>query len=251
VHQALEDVNFYGTRLRKVEINDILPIIEQDRYQAMVSQRNWLFAATGLAVALLLGILLGYWYIHKKNRKLTEARETIHRQLDQLQEKNQQLSTAIHQLQEANKIKNEYIGRSFYTNAQFIAKLEKLYMALDRKITARQYDDLRTTLKQSTLNAERENMFESFDQTFLKLFPQFVAKYNELFDEKDRKEPANDHSLTSEMRIFALIRLGITDSDRIANFLDYSVHTVNTYKTRIKNRSKVDNDQFEQLIMEI
>ena len=53
------------------------------------------------------------------------------------------------------------------------------------------------------------------------------------------------------MRIFALIRLGITDSDRIANFLDYSVHTVNTYKTRIKNRSKVDNDQFEQLIMEI
>ena len=94
-------------------------------------------------------------------------------------------------------------------------------------------------------------MFESFDQTFLKLFPHFVKKYNELFDEKDRKEPANDQSLTSEMRIFALIRLGITDSDRIANFLDYSVHTVNTYKTRIKNRSKVNNDQFEQLIMEI
>ena len=251
VHQALEDVNFYGTRLRKVEINDILPIIEQDRYVALMSQRNWLFAATGLAVALLLGILGSYWTIHRKNRKLTEARETIRQQLDELQVKNDQLSSVIHQLKEANKIKNEYIGRSFYTNAEYIAKLEKLYLALDRKIVACQYDDLRTTLKQSALNAERENMFESFDQTFLKLFPQFVAKYNELFEEKDRKEPANDHSLTSEMRIFALIRLGITDSDRIANFLDYSVHTVNTYKTRIKNRSKVDNDQFEQLIMEI
>ena len=63
--------------------------------------------------------------------------------------------------------------------------------------------------------------------------------------------PANEHSLTSEMRIFALIRLGINDSERIAKFLDYSVHTVNTYKTRIKNRSTVDNEQFESVIMEI
>ena len=78
-----------------------------------------------------------------------------------------------------------------------------------------------------------------------------AQKYNFLFDEKDRKLPANDHSLTSEMRIFALIRLGITDSERIAKFLNYSVHTVNTYKTRIKNRSTVENDQFENRIMEI
>ena len=94
-------------------------------------------------------------------------------------------------------------------------------------------------------------MYTAFDQTFLKLFPQFVERYNALFEEKDRKMPADNQSLTSEMRIFALIRLGITDSERIANFLDYSVHTVNTYKTRIKNRSICDNDQFEQRIMEI
>ena len=78
-----------------------------------------------------------------------------------------------------------------------------------------------------------------------------MERFNELFDEKDRKQPANDESLTSEMRIFALIRLGITDSDRIAKFLDYSVHTVNTYKTRVKNRSTVDNDEFEKRIMAI
>jgi DNA-binding CsgD family transcriptional regulator len=78
-----------------------------------------------------------------------------------------------------------------------------------------------------------------------------VERFNELFDKKDRKQPANDQSLTSEMRIFALIRLGITDSDRIAKFLDYSVHTVNTYKTRVKNRSTVDNEEFEKRIMAI
>jgi DNA-binding NarL/FixJ family response regulator len=110
---------------------------------------------------------------------------------------------------------------------------------------------LRSTLKESALNAERENMYAAFDQTFLKLFPQFVERYNALFEEDDRKLPADEESLTSEMRIFALIRLGITDSERIANFLNYSVHTVNTYKTRIKNRSFVANEEFERMIMEI
>ena len=178
----------------------------------------------------------------KKNRKLTEARETIAGQLEMLKQANSQLM-------EDDKIKNAYIGRSFYTNAEYIAKFEKLFLTSDRKIAARQFDDLRSMLKLSTLNAERENMYEAFDQTFLKLFPNFVERFNNLFEEKDRKLPPNDHSLTSEMRIFALIRLGISDSERIAKFLDYSVHTVNTYKTRVKNRSTADNDQFDKLIM--
>ena len=244
VHLALEDVRFYNSRLRKMEIGDILPIIEQDRYNALRSERNWLMAAVGLAILLLLVIVCSYFMARRQNRKLSKARETIAEQLVQLQQANSQMK-------EVNKIKDEYIGRSFYTNSEFIKKLEKLYLAIDRKIATHQYEDLRSTLKQSTLDAERETMYEAFDQTFLKVFPQFVEKYNELFEEKDRRLPHNDQSLTSEMRIFALIRLGITDSERIANFLDYSVHTVNTYKTRIKNRATCENDRFEQLIMEI
>ncbi len=265
VHQALEDVNFYNSRLRKVEINDILPIIEQDRYDAVRSQRNWLLAASVLFFALLAGILWSYWFIRRKNHKLTEARAEIAARAEELQVANSQLEKANSQLAEANsqmeeansrlleadKIKTAYIGRSFYSNAEFIEKLEKVYRAIDRKITARQYDDLRYTLKESTLNSERESMYESFDETFLKLFPNFVERFNMLFEEDDRKMPPNDHSLTSEMRIFALIRLGINDSERIAKFLDYSVHTVNTYKTRIKNRSTAENEKFESLIMQI
>ncbi|MBQ6651823.1 MAG: response regulator transcription factor, partial [Prevotella sp.] len=136
-------------------------------------------------------------------------------------------------------------------NAEFITKLEKLFATVNRKIATRQYEDLRNTTSQTTLNNERKNMYQSFDETFLKLFPDFVEKYNMLFEEKDRKKPSKENTLTSEMRIFALIRLGINDSERIARFLDYSVHTVNTYKTRIKNRSLVENEQFEQKIMEI
>ena len=244
VHQALEDINFYNTRLRKVEINDILPIIEQQRYDALRAQRN-LFVALSILFVVLIGVILySLWFNRKKNRKLMEAQETIANNMKRLEEKNLQL-------QEADKIKIAYIGQSLYANAEFIEKVEKLFLALDRKIMARQYDDLRYTVKQSTLNEERENMYAAFDDTFLNLFPNFVERYNELFDEKDRKVPTRERSLTSEMRIFALIRLGISDSERIARFLDYSVHTVNTYKTRIKNRSIVENDQFDRLIMEI
>ena len=94
-------------------------------------------------------------------------------------------------------------------------------------------------------------MYSDFDETFLRLFPDFVDKYNALFEEKDRKPLGDKKVLTKEMRIFALIRLGVTDSDRIAHFLDYSVNTINTYKTRVKNKSIVSNDEFEQRIMEI
>ena len=129
--------------------------------------------------------------------------------------------------------------------------MEKLYKAIDRKIALHRYEDIRSSLKEEELVDERKSMFVDFDETFLKLFPHFVEKYNELFDEIDQKEPESPQRLTTEIRIFALIRLGITDSDRIASFLNYSVHTINTYKTRVKNRSKVDNKLFEQRIMEI
>jgi hypothetical protein len=189
-------------------------------------------------------LLFGTWIIRRQMRKLQEARRII-------EQRNQEMQLANDKLCEANAIKDEYIGRTFYINAEYINKVEKLYKTIDRKIAARQYEDLRSTLKESTLNAERNSMFADFDETFLKLFPDFVRQFNLLFDEKDRRLPKDEKSLTSEMRIFALIRLGITEIERIANFLDYSVYTIKTYKTRVKNKSIVDNDLFEQRIMEI
>lgn len=89
-------------------------------------------------------------------------------------------------------------------------------------------------------------MYASFDKCFLSIFPTFVREYAKLFPEGEIDAEAK--TLTSEMRIFALIRLGITDSERIAKFLNYSVHTIYTYKTRVKTRSTVSNDEFEARI---
>lgn len=118
-------------------------------------------------------------------------------------------------------------------------------------MTIKKYDTVKECVSQENLDKERNEMYNAFDEAFLSLYPNFVEKFNELFDESQRHARKSEHSLTSEMRIFALIRLGINDSERIAQFLDYSVHTVNTYKTRTKNRSLIDNNLFEQKIMEI
>ena len=150
------------------------------------------------------------------------------------------------QLQEANRIKEEYIGHSFYVNSEFIAEVEELYKTINQKISARQYEDLRDLSKQAKVNKKRESMYESFDKCFLNIFPSFVNEYAKLFPE-GYIDP-NATSLTSEMRIFALIRLGINDSEKIARFLNYSVHTIYTYKTRVKTKSIVDNDEFEKRI---
>lgn len=244
VRQSLSNATFYGARQRVIEVSSILPIIEQDRFSIVKKQRNTVALAALLAVVLLLLLSYSLWVIRKQMRRLKEAQNTIAKRNRQLEEKNKKL-------EEINNIKDEYIGRSFFANSEYINKVEKLYKAIDRKIALHRYEDIRSSLKEEELVDERKSMFVDFDETFLKLFPHFVEKYNELFDEIDQKELESPQRLTTEMRIFALIRLGITDSDRIASFLNYSVHTINTYKTRVKNRSKMDNKLFEQRIMEI
>ena len=244
VQLALDDANFYGARQRKIQVGDILPIIEQDRFNTIKNERNALKIAFIAAIFTIVSLLIGTYIIRKQMKKLEQARQLI-------EQRNQELQTANTQLCEANAIKDEYIGQSFYLNAEYINKVEKLYKTIDHKIMAKQYADLHYSLKESELMTERKSMFADFDETFLKLFPNFVSEYNQLFAEKDRKLPDEPKALTNEMRIYALIRLGISDSERIAKFLSYSVHTINTYKTRIKNKSVVDNDEFEHRIMQI
>ena len=243
VRESLSNANFYGARQRVIEVSSVLPIIEQDRYKIMQAQRNAIAIAAVVFILFLIGLLMAGWFIRKQMIKLKKAQAIIARRNQQLEAKNEQL-------EEVNKIKDEYIGRSFYINSEYINKVEKLYRSIDRKISMKRFDDLRSSLKESELGEERKSMFIDFDETFLKLFPQFIENYNKLFDEPDQR-PVEKRQLTTEMRIFALIRLGITDSERIASFLNYSVHTINTYKTRVKNRSNVDNDKFERYIMEI
>lgn len=241
---AMDDANFYNARHRKLEISSILPIIEKERFEAIEKQRNLLIRYVFFISILFVLLLIATIIIYKQVKKVRKARKTIG-------EQNEQLILTNAQLTEVSNIKDEYIGYSFYINSEYIDKQEQLYKLVNRKIAARQYDDLRSLFKDSDLQKERKNMYDSFDETFLRLFPTFISAYNNLFLPEDRVQTENNKSLTAEMRIFALIRLGIYESERIAKFLNYSVNTINTYKTKVKNKSTIPNEQFEQKIMEI
>jgi len=183
--------------------------------------------------------------IRKQLKKLKIARLTI-------QQQNEKVLLTNSELYEANKIKDKYIGHFFYVNYQYIDKLERMYRMINRKVAMKQYEEFPKLFKEADILNERKNMYISFDQTFLKLFPDFINEYKLLFpqDEIIHMEIENG-SLTVEMRIFALIRLGIIESEKISKFLNYSIHTINTYKTKVKNKSIIQNELFEQKIMEI
>lgn len=249
VSKALEFINFYNAPIRLIALSKIMPAVEKTKLD-MVKQQRDIFFVLFLCVIVVVCVLAGaYVYNRRLNRKLKLAQQQNRQNLEALNATNEQLMKTNKQLLEADKVKNEYIGRTLYDASEYIESLEHIFNKVNKAVMTRRYSDIGNVTSQEYLNNERKTIFRNFDKTFLVLFPNFVEQYNILFNEGDRKYPSEENTLTSEMRIFALIRMGIKESDRIARYLGYSVHTVNTYKTRAKNRSCVGNDEFETRIM--
>ena len=122
---------------------------------------------------------------------------------------------------------------------------------MDMKLMTKKMEDLRFAVDSINIKKERDDLYHNFDKVFLKLFPDFVTVFNSFFKEEDKVHPKDDHLLNTELRIFALIRMGIHDNDKIAKILDYSVTTIYTYKTRIRSKSLVPNEEFDRQIMNI
>ena len=240
----MNDAYFFNARHRKVEASDILPIIEASRFEIMQKQQSKLFIALAFVTFLFLCFLGAMAFILKQMRLLKRARKLIQQQNVDLKEVNKRLK-------DGSKVKDEYIGYFFSLNSAFMDEFDNFRKLVIRKLAGKQYNELLQIVKQDDSFRNRENKFTSFDGIFLKLFPDFVDHFNALFPEKDKIVPPSPTVLNTELRIFALIRLGVTDSDHIAKFLNYSVNTINTYKSKIKNRSMIPNNLFEQKIMEI
>lgn len=244
IKQSMDDAKFFNARHRKVEAGEIMPIIEASKFEMMQQQQKKLFISLVFVTFLFLCFLAAMIFILKQMKQLKKARKLIQSQNIDLREVNKKLK-------EGNKIKDEYIGYFFSLNSAFMDEIESFRKLVSRKLASRQYSELMQIVKQADLKQNKENKFISFDGIFLKLFPDFVEHFNNLFPDKDKIILQSPHVLTTELRIFALIRLGVTDSEHIAKFLNYSVNTINTYKTKIKNRSIISNNMFELKIMEI
>jgi hypothetical protein len=133
----------------------------------------------------------------------------------------------------------------------YILKLEKLKRNIDRKLLSRKYDDIQLAVNEINIKKERELLFYTFDHIFLKIFPNFITVFNSLFKQEDQIWPRDHEVLNTDLRIFALIRMGISDNETIANILEYSVNTIYVYRMRIKAKSILPGDQFDQKIMAI
>ncbi len=237
IKQAMDDASYYGARQRKLQVSAILPIIAGETINSVEKQRLALFFYAALLTILLV-------IIYKQLQKLKQADKAIVDANHNLQETN-------HKLNEANTIKDEYIGYYFNLISEYINKLEKFKRSVDNKLITKRYDDIGILVNNINLTKEREELFINFDKAFLKIFPNFVDGYNALFNEENRVKLLPNQLLNTDLRIFALVRLGINDTEKIAHILEYSVNTIYNYKTRIKSKSNVHNDEFEHAIMAI
>ncbi|MBN2486730.1 MAG: tetratricopeptide repeat protein [Bacteroidales bacterium] len=244
VNQALDDANFYGARHRKVQISNVLPIIESTLLKTKEKQGR-IFKTYSMALTILALLLILFAYIMiRQNRKLVKTKKILDQTISDLKSANQQLT-------EANRIKEEYIGHFFDVISNYIEKIEKLKKSVSRKIMMNKIADIEATINNIDLIKEREELFASFDTIFMKLFPRFVANYNQHVGPEDQVAIEEGMSFSPELRIYALKRLGIQDNEKIARFLGYSVTTIYTYKTKLKKRSPHPDTNIEDSLMNI
>ena len=251
IKQAMDDATFYGALHRQVKISSILPIIEAQWINQIEHQKKLLYTYSFIITLLVLFVIVFAFIIFRQLKKLRIADDLIKAANTSLQENNLALEELNRNLSTANKIKNEYISYYFNINSIYIEKLENFQKSIEKKLSSKRYEDALTAVKALNLENERHQLFHTFDKVFLRLFPDFVNKFNVLFNEEEEIYIPEGQLLSTEHRIFALIRMGIHDNDRIAKLLGYSVNTIYSYKNRIKNKSFIPNDEFEDRIMEI
>ncbi|WP_207534442.1 DUF6377 domain-containing protein [Desertivirga arenae] len=244
INKAVSDAAFYNARSHKIDIQNILPMIAGKTIMETERQRDksiiysLIFAIIGLiAVAIIIIVYLQLKKI-KENERL-------------IQKQNQQLAAINSSLMEHTRINEEYIGFFFKKSFSYISLLEKLKRTVERKIKMKKFEDALESISSLQINREREELYNTLDQIFLKLLPDFIPAFNKLLKPEDQIWPQKEESLNPVLRIFALIRLGIKDDETIAGILDYSISTIYTYKMRIKAKSIIKGEEFDKRIMDI
>jgi hypothetical protein len=244
-----DQTKFYNARLRSWQSADILSLIDKT-YQAMIEKQNRRLEQYVLLITTLFVLLSGALvYIYWQMRKLSVARNHLQEANDQLEQLNKSLRSLNLDLSEANQIKEEYIVRFVKLCSTYIDKLDAYRRMVNKKLSVGQISELlKMTRSQEALEHELEELYMNFDSAFLHIFPNFVPQFNALLQDDAKILLKRGELLNTELRIFALIRLGIEDSSQIAEFLRYSVNTIYNYRSKVKNKSSVSRDNFEDMV---
>lgn len=244
INEAMDDANFYGARQRKVQVSAVLMIIAGQKINSVEEQKQVLFIYSLLLTVLVIVVISFAYIIYKQLKRLRKAEKIIVKT-------NTSLQLTINKLEESDRIKEEYIGYYFNLITEYINKLDSFRNSINNKLVLKKFDDIGFLVNNINLKKEREELFLNFDKAFLILFPNFVDCFNSLFLPENQVKLNPGELLNTDLRIFALIRLGISDTEKIARILEYSINTIYNYKTRIKSKSILPNDDFEASILSI
>ena len=256
----------FHNRVRIVKMSHLQNQIYK-AYQEQSRTQQKRLQASLIAVSFLFLVLIGaFLFIRKQMRRLKEANlkldstnqklsvnmdalSTAHQRLEevniQLKDLNTQLQEVNDQLRESNYVKEEYIGYVFNISSTYISKLEEFRKNINRKLKVGQIEDVKAmTDSSATASNELKEFYQNFDTIFLHLYPDFVGDFNALLLPEERIELKEGELLNTELRIHALIRLGITDSVKIADFLHCSAQTVYNNRLRTRNKSIIPKEDF-------
>lgn len=248
---AIEDIMNSNARSRLLQVAKYMPIILDAYEQVQEDERNariFYYIIVSILVIILVAILL---VLSKRNRKLIEVRRKLDAKNKELVSLNEDLKDVNGRLGESNKIKETYIAQLFNICSGYIDDMEKFRVSLSRKVKTGQMADIKAAVSSPVTTDALKDFFKKFDVIFLDLFPTFVEDFNKLMQPGSEIIPKEGECLTPELRIYALVRLGINDSTKIASFLHYSSQTVYNYRMKVRNKAVVPKDKFVKAVQNL
>lgn len=253
LYQSITEARFYGSRLRMMQVGRMAPQIMNlyDKERAQTQQNTYIYLGIISFISLILLGIMAYTLVLLRKKKA--ASRQIEAMNKALTAHNEQIQAVNSQMKEANRIKDEYIGRFLELSSNLIKQGEERSKQLNRLARDRKLEELYAELKSSqTINSGIRMFHQNFDEAFLNIYPAFISEVNKLLtpDNAFFISECDSKRLTTELRILALIRLGISDNQEIADILRSSITTIYTYRSKLKSRS-VNKDTFEDDVRKI
>ena len=245
---AQEDALAYNAKLRPWQISRFLMEVE-DAYSARQERQNKASVLSTILLAILVAALsVITWFLVSRSRKLSRTRVQLENSIASLATANEELNHLNRQISKADKVKEAYIVTFLQGLSEQVALIRSQDNRFRNLLKQGKSDQLFRELVVSERSEKAlEEFYRKFDETFLALYPDFVEQFNALLQPQARINPPQGR-LTTELRIFALIRLGVDDSKKIAAMLDYSVSTIYNYKVAVKNAALGDREKFEEQV---
>ena len=250
IKKSLEDALACNARLRTFEISAILPIIDK-AYQSQTELRHRQMQISLLSICVLaLFLIIAVLSVYSKMRKLSVARSELSAANQSLTDTNNQMQHTNIILNESNLIKEEYIGRYIDLCSIYIDKLDEYRRLLNKTAISGKIEELLLSIKSKKfIEDEIREFYTIFDSTFLQLFPSFVTEFSALQQTDEFVQLKPGQLLNTELRIYALMRLGIEDGVKISRFLHCSASTIYNYRTKIRNNSFCERMTFDEKIL--